>query len=74
MRTRAFVAFWGATIGATLFLGASWNAAARALSDGGGPIDAAVTAIAALGLVACLIVSGRIALVTGRALRRSAPT
>ena len=36
MRTRAFVAFGGATIGATLFLGAAWNAAARALSDGGG--------------------------------------
>lgn len=74
MRTRVSVAFWGATVPAILFLGASWNAAARALSGAGDPVDVVVAALAGIGLLACLVVAGRIAFVTGRALHRATRT
>lgn len=70
-RSRPFILFWGATAGAVLFLGAAWSTARRAFDPEGTALDVLVLGLALLGLAAALFVAGRIALVTGRARRRT---
>jgi hypothetical protein len=71
MGRRTLVLFWGAVAAAVFFLGSAWSAAGRL---GSGPHDlanAAVFAVAVLGLVPTVLVAGRIAFVVGRAQRRA---
>lgn len=72
MRTRYVVLFWGATLGAVLFLGAAWTTFSRTFSPGGSFLDGVVLAIAGLGLLFCSLTAGRIVLVAARIQRKQA--
>jgi len=67
---RTLVIFYGAVAAAVLFLGTVWSGIheGKARSVGG----AVVMAVAALGLLASLLVAGRIVWVIGRARRLDA--
>ncbi len=72
MRPRALVLFWGATTASVLLLGTVWTLAKQLAGGAARPTeDAALLAVAGVGLAVCLLVAGRIALVAGR-LRRDA--
>lgn len=69
--SRPFILFWGATAGAVLFLGATWSTARRVFGPEAAALDVLVLVLALLGLATALLIAGRIALVTGRARRRT---
>ena len=73
MRSRVTTLFWGATTGAVLFLGAAWSTASE-LGSGAGRMRwtaLVLFLLATTGAVACVLVAGRIAFVSGRAQRRA---
>ncbi|HET7928108.1 MAG TPA: hypothetical protein VFM40_01000 [Actinomycetota bacterium] len=69
MGRRTIVLFWGAVAAAVFFLGAAWETAGRLGSGPHGLANAAVMAVAVVGLGATTVVAGRIAFVVGTAQR-----
>ena len=69
MGRRPIVLFWGAVAAAVFFLGTAWETARRLGSGPHGLANAAVMAVAVLGLCATALVAGRIAFVVGKAQR-----
>lgn len=74
MGRRALVLFWGAVAAAVFFLGSAWSAGGRLGSGPHAFANAAVLAVAVLGLGATVLIAGRIAFVVGRAQRRARAT
>ena len=70
MPRRTLVVFWSTTAAAVFLLGGAVGSV-RAILDGGGAVDAALALASALGLVAALLVAGRIVFVTARLERRA---
>lgn len=66
MRSRPFILFWGASLGAVLFLGAAWTTATRLLAPSGTILDAVTFGLAAVGFTLCVSVAARIVFVTAR--------
>jgi hypothetical protein len=74
MGRRTLVMFWGAVAATVFFLGSAWSAAGRLESGPHALANAAVFAVAVLGLGAAVLVAGRIAFIVGRAQRRARAT
>ncbi len=73
MRTvprRTLVIFWSTTAAAVFLLGGAVGSA-RAILDGGGAVDVGIGVTSGVGVVAALLVAGRIVLVTARLERRA---